>query len=439
MRSTESAAIHVLRDIEDEGAKRRAAEIVVRVATPIAMYMLQPQARARVAEIEARYAMQVTFAGDDSLIPPQVRIERVRAQAAIEAPAAITPDARAEAEPVAARGARVEDEPEDVDVDGEQAEAESAQAEADPGAVPGETSEEADRRRRRRRRRRRGGRREDGAPTPGEAIAEGAIAAEPGLAIPPTGAPPGEAGGEADGLVPADLAEHIEGVPEHADAAPEGAGDDEARGRRRGRRGGRRRRRDGADGALEPVAEPDAEQPSLPAYTGPTPANPFGGQAFDIFDVLEQAERAVEQPIASAPQAAWTAAPAAAPSSVPASAPAPAADLALELAAELAAEPSPQPAPEPEPEPGAEPGPEPEPGPGPVSGPAPQPAPALVVETGATEAVPLIDAAPEPAAGAPSPPVPANDAKPETPLPPILVGGEEDAPETEKKRGWWRR
>ena len=46
VRSTESAAIHVLRDIEEEGAKRRAAEIVVHVATPIAMYLLNAQARA---------------------------------------------------------------------------------------------------------------------------------------------------------------------------------------------------------------------------------------------------------------------------------------------------------------------------------------------------------------------------------------------------------
>ncbi|MBN8896969.1 MAG: hypothetical protein J0H35_02090, partial [Rhodospirillales bacterium] len=43
---------------------------------------------------------------------------------------------------------------------------------------------------------------------------------------------------------------------------------------------------------LPAIAEPGAEQPDVvPAYAGPTPANPFGGHAFDIFDVLEQAER----------------------------------------------------------------------------------------------------------------------------------------------------
>ena len=50
------------------------------------------------------------------------------------------------------------------------------------------------------------------------------------------------------------------------------------------------RRREPGEGEGSPFADPGAEQPDLPVYLGPTPANPFGGQAFDIFDVLEQAE-----------------------------------------------------------------------------------------------------------------------------------------------------
>ena len=46
VRSTESAAIHVLRGIEDEGGKRRAAEIVVHVATADRAVHAEPQARA---------------------------------------------------------------------------------------------------------------------------------------------------------------------------------------------------------------------------------------------------------------------------------------------------------------------------------------------------------------------------------------------------------
>jgi ribonuclease E len=50
---------------------------------------------------------------------------------------------------------------------------------------------------------------------------------------------------------------------------------------------------------LSPFAVPGVEQPDLlPVYAGPTPADPFGGRAFDIFDVMDQVERAAEaQPV----------------------------------------------------------------------------------------------------------------------------------------------
>ena len=75
---------------------------------------------------------------------------------------------------------------------------------------------------------------------------------------------------------------------------PVTAAEDDPRNRRRGRRGGRRRRPQN-EGELSPFALPGADQPELlPVYAGPTPADPFGGRAFDIFDVMDQAERAAE-------------------------------------------------------------------------------------------------------------------------------------------------
>ena len=51
-------------------------------------------------------------------------------------------------------------------------------------------------------------------------------------------------------------------------------------------------------------AQPGADQPELlPVYAGPTPADPFGGRAFDIFDVMDQAERAAEAKPAPRPSA----------------------------------------------------------------------------------------------------------------------------------------
>ena len=250
VRSTESAAIHVLRGIEEEGAKRRAAEIVVYAAPPVALYILNHK-RERLAEIEQRYGMRVLCLGDDGQMTSQFRIERLRAQVVTEAPVTITqdvalpPPAEVEAEEEAAAVEDEEDEAEAV------AEAEAADAEEDAvGAVAGETAEEAERRRHKRRRRRRGGRRED---------APSAVAVEEAIAPVAVEAEPAEM--------------HVEGVPEHAEA-----GDEEHRARRRGRRGGRRRRPDG-NGEMPPHAEPGADQPDLPpVYTGPTPANPFGGQ-----------------------------------------------------------------------------------------------------------------------------------------------------------------
>ena len=82
MRSTESAAIHVLRGIEEEGAKRRAAEVVVYASPPVALYILNHK-RERLGEIEARYGMRVICLGDEGQMPSQFRIERVRAQVVV--------------------------------------------------------------------------------------------------------------------------------------------------------------------------------------------------------------------------------------------------------------------------------------------------------------------------------------------------------------------
>jgi ribonuclease E len=115
---------------------------------------------------------------------------------------------------------------------------------------------------------------------------EGAVPAED---VPP--APVSEIAPEGEGLAET-TGESVEGPAEEGEAAA--ASDDESRNRRRGRRGGRRRRRDG-EGELSPFAVPGVEQPDLlPVYAGPTPADPFGGRAFDIFDVMDQVERAAE-------------------------------------------------------------------------------------------------------------------------------------------------
>jgi len=308
IRSTESAALHVLRAVEEEGGKRRAAEIVVHVAGSIALYVLNNK-RVRLAEIEARHGMKVSFAADETLLPPEVRIDRVRAAAASDLPVPVQqlappePFEDLDEEPMQAEAAVVAE-----DADEEDAEADAPR--------PGESAEEQEQRGKRRRRRRRGGRRDDA--VAGDAIAGDAVAGDAGtgsegdapLPVAAADVPHefdavlavGEAamdampaeGGVAAGAVPAETASA-------ESALAESATEEADRAKRRGRRGGRRRRRDETEGAVEDGTEdaPAAATPAYaapayapPVYSGPTPADPFGGvAAFDIFDAIEQAEQ----------------------------------------------------------------------------------------------------------------------------------------------------
>ena len=162
VRSTESAALHVLREIEEEGGKRRAAEIMVAVNGATALFILNHK-RQRLTEIEQRFAMRVGFTADETLLPAQSRIDRIRAALPQDVPPPLPIAA-----PVEDDTDEIEATESDDDVVLEAAPAPAAAAEpgdhtTDADHVPGETAEEGERRRKRRRRRRRGGRREDNA------------------------------------------------------------------------------------------------------------------------------------------------------------------------------------------------------------------------------------------------------------------------------------
>ncbi len=77
LRSVESAALSVIRAIEEEGMRGRSTSITVHVSTPVALYILN-QKRLALADIESRYGFSVTLASDDSLIAPNTRIDRVK-------------------------------------------------------------------------------------------------------------------------------------------------------------------------------------------------------------------------------------------------------------------------------------------------------------------------------------------------------------------------
>ncbi len=92
VRSTESTAVHVLRSVEEEGIRNRSNEIAVTVPTPIALYILN-QKRDSLTQIESRYSFRVNVLGDDSLIPPDMRLERLQGGSASGEAEEITRDA----------------------------------------------------------------------------------------------------------------------------------------------------------------------------------------------------------------------------------------------------------------------------------------------------------------------------------------------------------
>jgi ribonuclease E len=210
IRSTESTALYVLRAIEEEAIRGKAAEITVHVPTGVALYVLN-QKRAMLIDIEQRYQMRISLGADDSLIPPDMRIERTRLRDPDE-PVVIAP----RAVPIAI----ADDEP-DASVDP----AEDEDREATDGA-PRADDDGAGRKRRRRRRKRRGGERMDGA---------------------------GDEQASADGEEADDSEPDGDDQPNASQATPRDAASDEdanqRRRRRRGRRGGRRRSEDAVSGA----------------------------------------------------------------------------------------------------------------------------------------------------------------------------------------------
>ena len=312
VRSTESAALHVLREIEEEGGKRRAAEIMVYVASSTALYILNHK-RQRLTEIEARYGMLVCFTPDESLLPAQTRIDKLRAAVPQDLPALPSPQARAMPDDDAGE-ADIDDDEDDVVMAQTRVEAGASAGvavtgdfTADADHVPGETAAEGEQRRRRRRRRRRGGKREDGlaAQTP---LPDGADQPDiPDLDTPPasdvqTQDKPGEApvpghDGASEAIEISTASIKPDALPPAVDAVDQpisdnvaGAGEAEQARVKRGRRGGRRRRKPGEENEAPSEPAVEREPATLPAYVGPTPADPFAMAGLDIFDVLEQAE-----------------------------------------------------------------------------------------------------------------------------------------------------
>ena len=74
-RSTESAALHVMRAIEEEGVRKRAEEIDIAIHPELALYLLNHK-RDALGEIEKKFEFRIFISEDETLIPPNFVIKR---------------------------------------------------------------------------------------------------------------------------------------------------------------------------------------------------------------------------------------------------------------------------------------------------------------------------------------------------------------------------
>lgn len=219
VRSVESLALMVMRNVEDHVLRKPGQSINVRVPTDVALYILNTK-RGTLNTLEAKYGLSITIVADDHVGPQHFAIERGETRVLDRSETAGTHvrvdtttiiDAEAEA-----ADALIEDEDD-----------EEEEVAAGGGERQARSEEGGERSGRRRRRRRRGGDREDR----------------------PQGGQPQQQ------RQPAEAASDEESEDGEGDEAPRQAGEgavaedgEPRRRRRRGRRGGRRNRRDGDGG-----------------------------------------------------------------------------------------------------------------------------------------------------------------------------------------------
>jgi ribonuclease E len=77
VRSVESSSLHILRGIEEEAIQQKASALAIYVPTSIALYILNYK-RDVLQNIESKWSVSVQFSKDDTLIPPEFRIERLQ-------------------------------------------------------------------------------------------------------------------------------------------------------------------------------------------------------------------------------------------------------------------------------------------------------------------------------------------------------------------------
>ncbi|OAN74626.1 ribonuclease [Sulfitobacter sp. EhC04] len=77
IRSDDNLALSIIRQIEEEGTRRRSREVLIKAPVAIANFLMN-QKREHVAQCEARYGMSVRIEGDPHLISPEFSMEKFK-------------------------------------------------------------------------------------------------------------------------------------------------------------------------------------------------------------------------------------------------------------------------------------------------------------------------------------------------------------------------
>lgn len=77
IRSDDSLALSILRQIEEEGTRKRSREVLIKAPVGIANFLMN-QKREHIAHIEARYGLSVRIEGDPMLVSPDFSLEKFK-------------------------------------------------------------------------------------------------------------------------------------------------------------------------------------------------------------------------------------------------------------------------------------------------------------------------------------------------------------------------
>ncbi|GHF67848.1 Rne/Rng family ribonuclease [Seohaeicola zhoushanensis] len=350
IRSDDSLALSVLRQIEEEGTRNRSREVLVKCPVAIANFLMN-QKREHIAQIEARYGMAVRIEGDVHLVSPDVTMEKFKtATRAIPAPVApvISVDTSIMDQVDAEEEDIVEEDEDEVEAAAEAAAETSAEAPAAEG--------ESKPKRKRRRRRRRSGKSSNGenGETSGESSDEDGGAEEDAAEEAAAEAASGdEAAPAAEPEAPA-VAEVSE-APAEAEAAPVAA--EEAAPAKKTTRSRSRSRSSKAKAAAEEAPAAEEAAPAEPVAAEPEAEAPKAKPKVTRSSTRSSSRRktaasaaaeAAEAPVAAEPVAEVAPAAEAAPVAEPAP------EVVAEAAPEVVVEAAPEPVAEAAPEPAAE-------------------------------------------------------------------------------------